>query len=97
MVEYFTHLIIILNALLLIVLIIGIRRWQRKHGKVTEKTLALILTGYFSFTSIIASLPLIKINFQVVIVVNLFFLLIFWGIGYPWIRWLYRQFNSSKH
>ncbi|MEK6754351.1 MAG: hypothetical protein AABZ00_19005 [Chloroflexota bacterium] len=96
MVEQFTHLIIVLNAILLVVLITGIRWWQRKHGKVTEKALALILTGYFSFSSIITSLPLIKINFQVAVVVNLIFLLVFWGIGYPWIRWLYRQFNSSK-
>jgi len=96
MVEQSIHLIIIFNAIFLIVLIASIRWWQKKHGRVTEKRLALILTGYFSFSTITTSLPLLKINIQVTILVNLIFLLVFWGIGYPWIRWLYRQFTSSK-
>ena len=96
MVEQTTRLIIVLNILCLIGLIVGLRWWQRKYGKLTEKGLALILTGYLSFSAITTSLPILIISPQVTIIVDLVFLFIFWVIGYPWIRWLYRQFNSSK-
>jgi hypothetical protein len=96
MIEQTVHIIIGLNAILLIGLIMGVRWWQKQHGRLSEKSVALILTGYFSFSAITTSLPLLKINIQVTILVDFIFLLVFWGIGYPWIRWLYRQFNSSK-
>ncbi len=97
MIEQSVRIIIILNGILLIVLITGLRWWQKKHGKVTEKTLALIVTGYISFSAITTSLPLAKINALTVALVDLIFLIIFWGIGYPWSRWLYRQFNSTAN
>lgn len=96
MLEQIIHLIIAFNALGLIGLIMGLRWWQRRNGKITEKGLALTLTGYFSFSAITTSFPVFFINIQVAIVVDLIFLFIFWVIGYPWIRWLYRQFNSPK-
>lgn len=96
MVEQTIPLIIVFNFICLIGLVVGLVRWQKKHGRLTEKKLALILTGYFSFSAITTSLPLLKINFQVTIIIDTVFLLVFWCIGYPWIRWLYRQFNSSK-
>ena len=96
MIEQTIHLIIVFNVLCLIGLIVGLRWWQGKHGKLTEKGLALILTGYFSFSAISTSLPLLIISVQVTVLIDLVFLFIFWIIGYPWIRWLYRHFNSSK-
>jgi hypothetical protein len=96
MVEQSIYSIIVFNAILLIVLIAGISWWQKKYGRLTEKRLALLLTGYFNFSAITTSLPILKINIQVTIIVNLIFLAVFWGIGYPWMRWVYRQFNSSE-
>ena len=96
MAEKAVYVIIVFNAFLLIGLIGGIRWWQKKHGKLAEKSVALILTGYFSFSSLTTSLPLLQINIKVTIIIDIFFLLVFWTIGYPWIRWLYRQINSSK-
>jgi hypothetical protein len=96
MVEEITDLILVFNFIVLIGLIAGMRFWQKKHGKLAEKKLALILTGYFSFSAITTTLPLLKINVQVTIVVDIVFLLVFWCVGYPWIRWLYRQFTSPK-
>lgn len=96
MVEQIMDLILIFNFIVLIGLVVSIRYWQKRHGKLTEKRLALILTGYWSFFTITTFCPLYKINFQVAIIVQSVLLLAFWIIGYPWIRWLYRHFNSSK-
>jgi hypothetical protein len=95
MIRQVMNLIIVLNGILLIALLVGLVNWQKKHGKVSETKLALILTGYFSFSVVTASLPLLYINFTIVIVIDLLFLLIFWCVGYPWIRWLYRKVNSN--
>lgn len=96
MVKHLINSIIVLNAFLLVVLIAGIRSWQRKHGVINEKTLSLIVIGYFSFSTITTSLPLMTINIQATIIINLIFLLVFWGIGYPWARWLYRKSHSPR-
>lgn len=93
--EIIVNLIIAFNLILLLGIVIGLRRWH-KAGKLTETRLALILTGYFSFSVVTTSLPILSINILVTAVVDLVFLLVLWSIGYPWIRWLYRQFNSSK-
>ncbi len=96
MVEQTVDLIIVFNFIGLIGLVAGIISWQKKHGKLTEKRFALILTGFWSFFVITTFYPLLKINFQVTILIEVVLLLLFWGIGYPWFRWVYRQFNSSK-
>lgn len=96
MVERIMILILVFNFILLIGLVAGIRYWQKKHGKLTEKRLALILTGYWSFFTITTFFPLYKIDFQVAIVVQGVLLLAFWVIGYPWFRWLYRYFTSKR-
>ncbi|MBV6397132.1 MAG: hypothetical protein HFACDABA_02737 [Anaerolineales bacterium] len=96
MVEQIIYLLLVFNFFVLIGLVAGIRYWQNKHGKLTEKRLALILTGYWSFFTITTFLPLYEINFQVALAVQTVLLLVFWIVGYPWFRWLYRYFNSSK-
>lgn len=90
------NLIIVLNFLGLIGLVAGIRWWQKKHGKLTEKRLALILVGYLSLSFVTPLLPLLRAHPYETIVVDIVFLLVLWGIGYPWTRWLYRQFYRSK-
>ena len=89
-------LISIFNILLLIALIAGIIRWQKKHGKVTEKNFTLILLGYFSFSFIDEVIPVFFTAPGIIALTIIGFLLIIWGLGYPFLRWLYRQFNPSK-
>jgi hypothetical protein len=96
MVEKTMDLIVTLNFIGLIGLLAGIRWWQKKHGKLTEKKFALIITGFWTFFFITSLYPVLVINFKVIILVEIVLLLLFWGIGYPWSRWIYRQFNSSK-
>jgi len=93
--EQTIDLIIVFNVICLIGLVVGIKRWGKKHGAPTEKWFAVILNGYFSLSFITTSLPLL-IVFPKVIFMDIIFLLLLWGIGYPWIRWLYRQFACSK-
>jgi hypothetical protein len=88
--------IVIMNFFLLIILIVSIKRWQKRNGKIGEKKMAILLSGYFSFTTITSTAPLYSINIQLTILVNIIFLIGFWGIGYPWIRWLYRKFDNIK-
>jgi hypothetical protein len=92
----YTDLIIKFNFILLIGLVIGIIRWQKKHGKITDKKITLILLGYFSYSFITPSLLLLPNNPGLTIVMDLGFLLILWGIGYPLLRWMLRQFNENK-
>jgi hypothetical protein len=94
MVDQITNLIIVLNVILLFVLVVGIRWWQKRHGRVTEKKLAIILAGYFSYSFITTSIPLLIIYPRVMIIVDTVWLLIMWGIGYPYFRWIYRKFTS---
>lgn len=88
-------IIVVINFIILIGLVVVLRRWK-KDGKLTEKRLALLLTGYFSLSTIITLLPVFEINYKVTILVDLFFLSVFWIIGYPWIRWLYRRFDKPR-
>lgn len=89
-------LISLLNGLLLIVLIVGINRWQKSHGRLKEKTLTVILLGYFSFSFISEVIPVFFINPGVIAITIISFLLLLWGLGYPFVRWVYRQFNRSN-
>jgi hypothetical protein len=94
MVEKIIDLIVIADFIGLFVLVAAIRSWQKKQGRLTEKKIALILTGYWTFFTITASYPIYSVNFQVGMVVDIVLLLGFWGIGYPFTRWLYRKFTS---
>jgi len=95
MIQQIIFILIMFNFIILIGLVIVLKRWQ-KQGKLTDKRLALTLTGYFSFSTIITSLPILPINSQVTLLIDLVFLLVFWCIGFPWIRWLYKHFSSTK-
>jgi hypothetical protein len=89
-------LISLFNVLVLIAIItVGIR-WQKRHGMVTEKKFALIFLGYFSYSFISLMIPAFLINPGVGAITIIGFLLVLWGLGYPFIRWLYRQFNPPK-
>jgi hypothetical protein len=91
-----TFLISLFNILLLIALVAGIIRWQKRHGKIKEKKLALILLGYFSYSFISEVIPVFFINPGAIAITIIVFLLLLWGLGYPFIRWLYRQFIPPK-
>jgi hypothetical protein len=88
--------ILTLNFIIVIVLVVGIRYWQRRHGRLSEKRTALIISGYFSFFVLTTFLPLFEIDFWLTILIEIVLLVVVWGIGYPWARWLYSRFNSSK-
>lgn len=88
--------ILTLNTIVVIILIIGIRSWQRKYGKLTAKRMALIISGYFSFFVITTFFPLFKIYFGITMVIDFILLLVIWTVIFPLIQWLYRKFSSSK-
>lgn len=90
------HLILIFNLICLVGLVTYLRWWQLKHGKLTEKRIALILCGYFSFFVITTFSPLFRINFGVTMAIEIALLLVVWSIGYPWVRWLYKRFTSLR-
>jgi len=96
MIEKTMYLIIAFNVILLVVLTAGVRSWQRSHGRLSEKKFALILTGFWTFFTITTFSPLFRINPKVAVIVDIILLLGFWGIGYPWTRWIYRQFTSAN-
>jgi Ca2+/Na+ antiporter len=90
------NLIVGLNVLIFIGLTAIIRGWQKKHGKITEKRLALFLLLFLSYFFMSPLIPELLIRPDVTILVIIGFLLILWGLGYPFSRWVYRQFNQSK-
>jgi hypothetical protein len=94
--EQIILLIVVLNSILLIALIVSIKKWEIRHARISEKRFALIFLGYFSFSFISEIAPAFLINPSAVLITILGFLLLLWGIGYPFIRWLYRQFMQPK-
>jgi hypothetical protein len=89
-------LISLFNVLLLIALVAGIIRWQKKHGKISEKRFALFLLGYFSYSFISLMIPVFLTAPGVIAITIIGFLIVLWGLGYPFFRWLYRQFKPPK-
>ncbi len=96
MVEQIMILIMLFDFACLIGLIIFLRSWQTRHGRLSEKRLALLMCGFWTFFTISVGTPLFWINVQAAAVVEIALLLCFWGIGYPFNRWLYRRFTSSR-
>ena len=90
------HLILTFNLICLIGLVIGIRSWQKKHGRLSEKSFALIMAGYFSFFTVTTFYPLLRVNIRVTMLIEFSLLAVCWGVVYPLARWLYREFISSK-
>src|SRR5258706_9082352 len=89
-------LLAIINFAGLVWLVIGLARWQLKHGQIGEKPLAAILMGYFSISTIILTLPALSVNVQGTLIVDGIFLAIFWGLGYPAARWVHRKFSTKR-
>lgn len=87
--------IVIFNLFVLVGVTVFLGTWQRR-GKLTENTCALVLAGYFSFSFVTPLLPALISYPGTIGLVDVVALSIIWGLGYPWIRWLYRQFNSSR-
>jgi hypothetical protein len=94
--EQIMSLIYTLDFVVLIVLVAGLVWWQRIHGRLTANKFAALLTGYFSFLFVSTLSPLLITHTQVTLIVDIVFLAILWCIGFPWFRWIYSQFNSSK-
>jgi len=90
-VDYF---IAALNVICLIGLVAGLRSSQKKHGKMPEKRLALIIIAYFSFFIVTTFSPLLVTHPKETIMVDTILLLILWGIGFPWTLWLIRKARS---
>jgi hypothetical protein len=96
MVKNIVFSIFIINILIFLVLIINLRRWQKKKGNLSEKSVALILTGFFNFFSITTFIPLIRINFCATIIVILILLTLSWLFLYPSFRFLGRRYKIKK-
>lgn len=96
MVNRIMDLLLIINAALLFGLIIYLIWWQKKHGKLSENRVATTLTLFFSFSVVTIFTPLFYVNILVALIVIPILLLLFWIIGYPWIKWVYRQFVNKK-
>jgi hypothetical protein len=90
------NLLILGSFLIFMALMVGIRRWQAAHGRLGERSFALLLTGYFSLSFVLVSLPLLVAHPRDVAAMDLFFLVVMWCIGYPWIRWLYRRSSPGE-
>ena len=94
-VQQIIGLIIVFNFIVLIGLVV-ILRLLKSQGKLNERKFAILLIGYFSFSFITTSLPILIINVRATLIINIFFLLVLWVIGYPWCHWLYRKFSSRN-
>ncbi len=90
-----SEILLFVNFFLLLALILIIKKWQKKHGRITEKRLAFILILFFTFATITTSLPLLIYDFQAIII-DIMFILVFWTLGFWWVRWLYRNFTNPK-
>lgn len=98
MVEQAVDFLVIFNFIILIGLVAVLKRLSTKGKlKLNENKLALILSGYFSFSFITTSLPLLKINVRGILIMDIVFLLIIWSIGYLWFRWVYRRLSSRNN
>ncbi len=84
-----------INVMLLVGLVTGMLWWQKKHGRVSPKIFALIITGYFSFAFITTLSPLLANYARTTIIVYIIFLALLWAIQFPFLQWIYKQFISS--
>lgn len=88
--------ILILNLICIITLVASLRLWQSKYGKLNEKQAALVIIGYLSFFTVTIFSPLLITFPTEAMLLDAILLLILWGVGYPWARWLYRRYRSTK-
>ncbi len=88
-------MIIIFNFIILAPISVILRSW-RERGTLTEKKFAITLTAYFSFSFVTPLIPVMIGYPQTTALVDAGALLVLWCIGYPCLRWLYRQFDSPR-
>jgi hypothetical protein len=76
-------IIILLNTIILMGLISGLRRWR---GRLSGKKIILTLLGFFSFATITIFIPLIISKPGPGILTEIILLLLIWGIGFIFLR-----------
>jgi hypothetical protein len=67
---------------------------MQKRGKLTEQYFALIQVGYISLITVTGFLlaPMsLEVTFTWVVI-----MIIYWILGYPFARWLYRQLFQPR-
>jgi hypothetical protein len=96
--EIMDVIIPVFDTFCLILLIVGMRWWQKKHGRLSEKSFALIFCGYGSFFTITTFTAIyFETNHStLVILVGLLFLILVWTFVYLWARWIFRQVFSKR-
>jgi hypothetical protein len=82
----------------LILVIVGMRWWQKRHGELSEKAMTLTICGYGSFWTIttFTSIYFETNHSTLIILVGLLFLIMVWSLGVLFARWLYRQIYSKR-
>jgi hypothetical protein len=86
----------VFNFILLIGLTVGTIRWQKSHGKLSQKKVILIVLGFFCYNFISLMIPIFLINPGATIIIIIGFLLVWWGLVYPIFCWAFKQFNQPK-
>ncbi|MBV6397145.1 MAG: hypothetical protein HFACDABA_02750 [Anaerolineales bacterium] len=82
---------------LLLCTIAGMVWWQKGHGRLEEKQVALIMSLYGTVFIITSVHPIyLSTHYREVLIFEFALLLVVWLIGYPFTRWIYRQFRSKK-
>jgi hypothetical protein len=90
------NLILLFDFVLLLGLVAGLGRWQKKHGKLSGKRIALGLAAFWTFFALSNLYLLLKVNLVATLLVAAIILILIWGVGYPWYIWIHRRLNSSK-
>jgi uncharacterized membrane protein YhfC len=90
-------LIPLIDFVLLICLVLGVRWWQHKHGQLTQKKYALITLGYGTFFVITTMHPVyLETHSRIALWLEVGLLVIVWTVGYFYTRWLYKHFIARK-
>ncbi len=90
-------LVAMLNLVVLVLMIAGIRSWQRRHGRLSPARLALFVAG-FGTIFIVTSVHPIYLNTHSVaaLILELAMLVLWWSLGLVWVRWLIRKFYNRN-
>jgi hypothetical protein len=87
----------VFDCFLLIGVIAGTIWWQKGHSRLTDKQVGLILSAWGTVFIITNIHPIyLETHYREVLIFEVALLLIVWLVGYPFARWLYRQFRSMN-
>ena len=85
----------VFDFFLMVCVIAGMIWWQKRHGRFTDKQAGLIISAYGTVFIITSIHPIyLETHYREVLILELVLLLIVWLVGYPYARWLWRQFTS---